>query len=249
MQGQSEGNLSPNGMNDDDRRDLIARQHRALYANDGSYLETDTNTPRAPQQSSGPGSVLSSQGATPREFGSFSMAHGQPLSTDEGAHTKAKDQHQHASKRPSPNPQGGNSHENSTASPASNQASQNFGLFDATTQQSSRTSTSSPGGSPPRQGKGTGQGVAPIGTRPAPPVNAAFGKGRNGTPSQSPLSHGYTANNESLNVRGNNKERATSAASNPTPGGQKEQTSGAWGSGSGVWNNSGNNKNMGAVWG
>ena len=236
-------------MNDDDRRDLIARQHRALYANDAPYFEQDANTPRAAQQTSGSGSALNSQGATPREFGSFSMAQGQQTNIEENGQLSSKDQNQHAQKRPSPNPQGGNSHENSTASPASNQASQNFGLFDSTTQQSSRTSTSSPGGSPPRQGKTVGQGVAPIGTRPAPPGNAAFAKGRNGTPSQSPLSHGYTPNNDSLAVRGGSKDRAPSSASNPTNGGQKEQPTSTWGTGSGVWNNSGNNKNMGAVWG
>lgn len=236
-------------MNEDDRRDLIARQHRALYASDAPYFEQDTNTPRASQQGTGSGKPLSSQSATPREFGSFSMTKGQSQKNEENGQLNPSEQSQHAQKRPSPNPQGGNSHDNSTASPASNQNGQNFGLFEGATQQSSRTSTSSPGGSPQRQGKTGALGVAPIGTRPAPPGNAAFAKGRNGTPSQSPLSHGYATNNDGLNIRGGNNERAPSSASNPTNGAQKEQSTNTWGTGSGVWNNSGNSKNIGAVWG
>ena len=234
-------------MNDDDRRDLIARQHRALYGNETPYIEQDANTPRVPQQTTG--SIgINSQGATPREFGSFSMPQGQAHKGEEAGQLNPPDQNHLGQKRPSPNPQGGTSHENSNASPASNQASQNLGLFESA-QQSSRTSTSSPGGSPPRQGKTTGQGVAPIGTRPTQANNPAFAKGRNGTPSQSPLSHGYTMANDSLNVRGGNNDRAPSSASNPTSGGSKEQPTNTWGSGSGVWGNSGNNKSVNTVWG
>ena len=236
-------------MNDDDRRDLIARQHRALYGNDAPYYDQESNTPKASQPPSGPSSSMGGRGASPREYGSFSLGQGKPQSTDESNQLGSGEQNQHAQKRPSPNPLGGNSHEASTASPASNPNSQNYSIFENPAQQSSRTSTSSPGGSPPRQGKTVGQGVAPIGTRPAQASNPAFANKRTGTPSQSPFSHGYPGTNDNLNIRGGVNDRAPSSASNPTSGAPKEQSTSAWGTGSGVWGNNGNNKSVGAVWG
>jgi hypothetical protein len=135
---------------------------------------------------------------------------------------------------------------NSTSSPSSHQ-SQAFGLFDA--QQASRTSNSSPGGSPPVSGpKVSGPGVAPIGTRPAPnqhqhqhqPAGAALGK-RATTPLPSPLS--YSAYNASEQ----NKIATTSSSSlNPS--------STVTDKGVGIWNNGpwGNTSNQGvqaSVWG
>ena len=250
VQGQSDGSLSPNTMNDDDRRELIARQHRALYGNDAPYYEQEANTPRASQPTSGHNSSIGGRGPSPREYGSFSLGQGQMQTMDESSQLNAGEQNQQGQKRPSPNPQTGNSNENSTASPASNATGQNFGIFESTAQQSSRTSTSSPGVSPPRQAKGPGQSVAPIGTRPPQANNPAFAKGRSGTPSsQSPLGHGYNAHNDALNVRGSANDRAPSSASNPASNAPKEQPTNTWGTGSGVWGNSGNNKSVGAVWG
>ena len=235
-------------MNDDDRRELIARQHRALYGNEGPLYDQDANTPKPSQPTSGHTSAAGGRGPSPREYGSFSLGPGFSQPTDDNAQLNPGDQNQQHQKRPSPKPQTGNSHENSTTSPVSNPTSQNFSIFESGAQQSSRTSTSSPGGSPPRPGKISGSGVAPIGTRPAQASNPAIVNRRSGTPSQSPLSHGFTANNDSLNVRGGN-DRAPSSASNPSSGAPKEQTTSAWGSNSGVWGNSGNNKSVGAVWG
>jgi len=115
---------------------------------------------------------------------------------------------------------------NSTSSPSSNQAN-SFALFD-NAQQSSRTSTSSPGGSPPRQGKPALGSVAPIGTRPAGQVaNPALNK-RSTTPLPSPLSYGFGAgNNDESKV-----DRSTSAASNPST---TPEVGLGWGNKSGVW--------------
>ena len=233
-------------MNEDDRRELIARQHRALYGNDAPFYEEESHTPRP----SNPTGSAGGRGPSPRSYDPFQMGQrqqGNPGNPDEaGLQLNPSEQGQQAGKGPSPKPQQQREHENSTASPASNPPSQNLSLFEAA-QQSSRTSTSSPGGSPPRQGKASGPGVAPIGTRPAQVSNTAFSK-RSGTPSHSPLSYGFTSN-DTLNAPSGGNERSTSSASNPSSGAANETTASAWGTGSGVWGNSSNNKSIGAVWG
>ncbi|KAL9103179.1 MAG: hypothetical protein Q9163_001745 [Psora crenata] len=251
-------------MNEEDRRELIARQHRALYGNETPvYNDDDSHTPRPghPASSAPPG-----RGPSPRSYDPFNSAAGQQQasSDDTGSQLQPNDQGQPAGKGPSPKPQQQQQQQqqqqpqqqqqqqqrdqDSTASPASNPPSQNFNLFEAA-QQSSRTSTSSPGGSPPRQAKSSASGVAPIGTRPAQACNPALSK-RSGTPSQSPLSYGFTST-DTLNAPSGNNERSTSSASNPSSGTAKDSAAGAWGSGSGVWGNSSNNNNksIGAVWG
>ena len=237
-------------MNEEDRRELIARQHRALYGNEAPYYDEESNTPRPSNPTSGPASATGGRGSSPRTYDPFGIGQGQPSgNSDEAGQLNPKEQNQAGGKGPSPKPQQGNSHENSTASPVSNPPSQTFSMFESAAQQSSRTSTSSPGGSPPRQGKTTTSGVAPIGTRPAQVNNPAISNKRSGTPSQSPLSHGFSANNDSLNPRGGGNERSTSSASNPSSGAAKEPTSSTWGTNSGVWGIAGNNKSVGAVWG
>ena len=230
-------------MSDEERRELIARQHRALYGNDGnSFFESgnfgdESHTPRASAQTAGaPASTTSGRGPSPLTYNSFGITQNQvqPVASE----PTAEQSQQQAPAGPSPKPQPQRSRANSTSSPASNP--QSFSLFENTAQQSSRTSTSSPGGSPPRQVKSAtapiGTGVAPIGTRPVQnqAVNPVLNK-RSTTPLPSPLSYGF-APNESLTAISTGNERSTSAASNP-PAGVKDSTVGsmAWGSSSGVW--------------
>lgn len=102
---------------------------------------------------------------------------------------------------------------NSTSSPSSGQGQAgNFSVFEA--QQSSRASTSSPGGSPPRAGKPT---TAPIGTRPSgnQAANANLTKQRSTTPLPSPLSYGVSSV-EDIKAEKTNGDRSTSASSNPS---------------------------------
>jgi hypothetical protein len=239
-QGKADRAISPNTMNDEDRRELIARQHRALYGNDGgSFYESvtfgeESNTPRPTAQSAGTPKSAAGRGPSPLGLG---LNQAQPQS----AHPENQVQHpaaeqnqagqQSTTKGPSPQPQQPRSRANSTSSPLSNP--QNFSLFDNATQQSSRTSTSSPGGSPPRQVK---VATAPIGTRPnlAQVTNPALSK-RATTPLPSPLSYGF-APTETLSSGTSGNERSTSAASNPSTS-AKEPNMGsmAWGSNSGVW--------------
>ena len=261
-QNKSDRANSPNAMNEDDRRELIARQHRALYGNDGgSFYEgghfgQESHTPRpATQPPAAPTSATSARGPSPLAYNSFGLNQNQapqPANKEATGHFSGLEQSQQPQQPqqsqqsgpagPSPKPQQQRSRANSTSSPASNP--QSFSLFESAAQQSSRTSTSSPGGSPPRPAKSATKsatlpmsaGVAPIGTRPAQNQggNPILNK-RATTPLLSPLSYGF-APNESLTTSSAGNERSTSAASNPSAGAKDSNMGGtAWGTGSAVW--------------
>lgn len=232
-------------MNEEDRRELIARQHRALYGNESGNLGDESHTPRAANPTSGNISA-GGQGPSPRSYDPYAMG----KSAAQGAIAEAVGQfniNESGPAEPSPKPLQGRPRADSTSSPASNPPSQNFSLFENAAQQSSRTSTSSPGGSPPRQAKTSNPGVAPIGTRPTQNANPTLTK-RSTTPSPSPLGYGFTNNdNQNLNANSNGNERSTSAASNPSN--SKDASVGAgptWGTGSAVW---GNKSLQASVWG
>lgn len=244
-QGKSERSISPNTMNEEDRRELIARQHRALYGNEGvsyyegnSFGEDDHATRPHIQQAGPPSSAIGGRGPSPMAYNAFGMSQeqNQNLSSEVGQQYTGNEHS--TGKGPSPKPQQTRSRANSTSSPASN--AQGFRVFDNAAQQSSRTSNSSPGGSPPRQIKSStapiGSGVAPIGTRPAQgqAVNPALSK-RSTTPLPSPLSYAF-APSETAAANNIADERSTSAASNPQSGAKESSISNMnWGSNSGVW--------------
>ena len=244
-------------MNEEDRRELIDRQRRALYGNESApYIEggnfaDESHTPRPTNTASG-SAKPAGRGPSPRTYDPYAMGQNaaQNMIADAGGQLSANDS---APTGPSPKPLQGRSRADSTASPASNPTSQNFSLFENAAQQSSRTSTSSPGGSPPRQAKTSNPGVAPIGTRPSQnqTSNATLTKGST-TPSPSPLGYGFTNNeNQNLSVISNGNERSTSAASNQAGGNSKDSSMGGsigWGNGSGVWGSS-NKSIQASVWG
>lgn len=202
-------------MSEEERRELIARQRSALYG-EGPYPETGGFTDES--GTTRPGTQGSNPSATRHSPLGFTLPNGSAENGTEQSQTQPQQQRSRA---------------NSTSPPSSNPA--NFILFD-NTQQSSRTSTSSPGGSPPRQGKAaTGSSVAPIGTRPTQAANPALNK-RSTTPLPSPLSYGFAATEESGNNMNNGNttsDRTTSTASNPS--GAAQDVGLGWGSKSGVW--------------
>ncbi|KAK7720238.1 hypothetical protein SLS57_005646 [Botryosphaeria dothidea] len=234
---KSDRSMSPNAMSEEDRRDLIARQHRALYG-ETSNLYTD-GTVRQSSQDARVATSLAGRGPSPLAFDPFGMqTGGDPavqMPVRDGKDSNAGVQRSRA---------------NSTSSPSSNHNA-SFSLFD-NAQQSSRTSNSSPtGGSPPRGGvKSSGSaGVAPIGTRPTPAsgqaANPALNK-RSTTPLPSPLSYGFTASDQQGN------ERSASTSSNPSSSvTDKGGVAGlGWGSNSGVWGSSKSSLGVQAsVWG
>lgn len=215
--------MSPagSGMSEDERRELIARQRNALYGEGAAYAENggfdENGIPRPATRGSGTHSSAAMRGHSPLTYDHFNaQANQSETAPVENPATQGQQ----------------DSRAESTSSPSSNPQT-SFSLFESAAQQSSRTSTSSPGGSPPRQGKGpTSSGVAPIGTRPigqAP--NPALNKARSTTPLPSPLSYGFAASEDNNVEKDNN--RATSAASNPHQGPQDAGL--GWGSKSAVW--------------
>lgn len=221
--------MSPNTMNEDDRRELIARQHRALYGeNSALYSNNPTSSQDVRVQSAG-----ANRGASPLAFDPFGTQAQtitgeatvqMPPRADKDAASGAQEARSNSNSSPS--------HQN----PA-------FGLFEA--QQASRTSNSSPGGSPPVAGpnKANGSGVAPIGTRPTSsqhqPAGAPLGK-RATTPLPSPLSY------NAYNVSEQKTVATTSSSLNPS--------STITDKGAAIWNNGpwGNTPNQGvqaSVWG
>ncbi|KAK4168764.1 hypothetical protein QBC43DRAFT_106031 [Cladorrhinum sp. PSN259] len=200
--------LSPGSMSEEDRRKLISQQRSALY--EGGYLE-DSGSPRSGlPPPSGPSSM---RGPSPL---AYEYGHGRvpPIHTDTGSAAEAGQQ--------GPQSAGAieRSRANSNSSPQSNPTGSK-GVFDSPAgQQPTRTSASSPGGSPPRQGTlggKSGQGsVAPIGTRPSvtsAATNSALNK-RSTTPLPSPLSQGYSASGNDENAPKNSG--STNAAATTT---------------------------------
>ncbi|KAI9712098.1 MAG: hypothetical protein M1820_001807 [Bogoriella megaspora] len=245
---KSDRSMSPNAMSEEERRELIARQHRALYGNESQLYTGEGSTPRqGPQDAriaTNPATGRGNSGGSPLAFDPFGTQN--PGSAVEpSVQMPPRDQIQKQDQTAAGKQ---NSRRNSNSSPSSQPNS--YSLFE-NAQQSSRTSTSSPAGSPPLAGNKsqTTTGPAPIGTRPAQSQNPSAGSGglkqRSTTPLPSPLSYGFTANDQN-----NSNERSTSAASNPNQNvTEKNVGLGGWGSNSGVW---GTSKNLGvqaSVWG
>lgn len=215
--------MSPTTMSEEDRRDLIARQHRALYGDGSSLYGAEGTSPRPASQDVRASQPGGARGASPLAFDPYGV---QASSTGEGAvQMPPRD------------------HVNSTTSPASNSTTQqSFGLMSGA-QQSSRTSNSSPRGESPPPGAQQGAkgstpavGVAPIGTRPAaqaPPTNQR---------ATTPLTPSALSKDE----------RSTSALSNPSMGENNNKGVGglgAWGGNSGVWGSGKNLAVQPSVWG
>ncbi|CAN9292104.1 unnamed protein product [Alternaria alternata] len=208
---KSDRSMSPNAMNEEERRELIARQHRALYGETSTlYNSNPTSSQDVRVQTSQAG-----RGPSPLAFDPFGMQV-QNVSGEGSVQMPPRD------KDVAGNAQ--DARANSTSSPSGSQ-NPAFNLFDA--QQANRTSNSSPGGSPPVPGqKSNGSGVAPIGTRPQnqnlQQPGGAMGKRAN-SPLPSPL--GYN----SYNASEQNNMSTTSASMNPS--------STVTDKGVGIWNN------------
>lgn len=222
-------------MSEEDRRELIARQHRALYGDSSSLYNADGTAARTASQDARVPSAA--RGSSPLAFDPFSAQAQAAAGGDGAVQMPPRDR------------------ANSTASPAgAAPAQQSFALLND--QQSRRTSNSSPSGSPPlAQGpKGALAGVAPIGTRPvqAPGAAAALNK-RSTTPlTPSSLSYGFSSA-ESQNPTAPphiKDERSTSSASNPALADKNVGgLGGAWGGNTGVWGKNALGSAQASVWG
>jgi hypothetical protein len=221
--------MSPNAMSEDERRELIARQHRALYGESSSlYNNNPTSSQDVRVNSSG-----ANRGPSPLAFDPFGMQSSN-ASNESAVQMPARDKDSAGGAQ--------EARANSNSSPNSNQ-NPAFSLFE-NAQQASRTSNSSPGGSPPRQGqKSNGSGVAPIGTRPTTnqgqPAGAPLSK-RATTPLPSPLSYSYNASEQNNGAATSGSLNASSTITDKGP---------IWGNKTGVWGNTPSQGVQASVWG
>lgn len=216
-------------MSEEDRRELIARQHRALYGDNSALYGAEGGAPRPQSQDVRVSSA--GRGPSPLAFDPYGA---QSQTGMEGAVQMP------------PRDRG-----NNTASPVSAQTTQQSYSLLSDAQQSSRTSDSSPGGSPPpSQGqKGGASGVAPIGTRPTQAQNSVGGLNKRSTTPLTPSSLSYGFNADSRNPDSAKDERSTSAASNPPPVDKSVSGLGGWGTNSAVWGSGKNLAVQPSVWG
>lgn len=265
---KSDRSMSPAAMSEESRRELIARQHRALYGNESSAFYPsgglgDDSQPSGPSNTAATGP----RGSSPRgvdPFGGLGQSHGQPSSdhpglTPAGAPTQSNVAHQPRSRA------------NSTSSPNSNANPASYVMFEPNpAQQQQSSSTPSPGGgvtdSPTSRQNSNTTSVGPIGTRPGPPTtqapNPALNK-RSTTPLPSPLSYGYASNEAVTSAGGNTNSNGIDKIASSTPNPAHTTSSGAsgsgkkepnnvslgWGNGSGVWRSKGSLGVQASVWG
>lgn len=242
---KSDRSVSPAAVSEESRRDLLSRQHRALYGCDSPAFFAATFDDSARPDSQTPSSA-GVRGPSPRSVDPF----GHPMGGQ-------------------PNPDGiaqvlsSPSRANSTSSPSSG-INPMFGKYEGP--EPPVTSSSSPGAdssshqAPSKTATGPIGFVGPIGSRPAqqtgsvPVSNPALNK-RSTTPLPSPLGFGFTPNEAALPGTGN--ERSASSASNPSasasagmPGPKDPSGAGlGWGNGSGVWGSKNGLGVQASVWG
>ncbi|PGG98598.1 hypothetical protein AJ80_09507 [Polytolypa hystricis UAMH7299] len=234
---KSERSLSPAAMTEESRRDLIARQHRALYGNEspffpnGSLPSDDHHNARADNQTAATPTTTAPGARGPSPRGDpFGLGQNQGQGPSEGAGQGPPG----AAIGPSPVAPQPRSRSNSTSSPSTGAKPSGFNVYDSNpNQQQTHTSSSSPiggtSGSPANRQPGSkpsATAVGPIGSRPAQQqaganqANATFGKGSTTASLSSPLGYGFTPNNEVNNTFAANSnylgnERSSSSASNP----------------------------------
>lgn len=217
---KSDRSLSPSTLSEEGRRDLIARQHRALYGEATGMMSPSEEVPRDQAGNMNAPIGAGPRGPSPRAMDPFGAPGQAPPSE--------------ASQDPSRG--------DKTTSP-SGQAAPGFGAFEG----KSATPPTGEAGQHSRQlSKSTTApltgGMAPIGSRPNP-QNQGLNK-RTTSPLPSTLGYGFGSNDPS-NER-SNSSNSNSNSSAPKEG-SNNAGMGAWGTGSGVW---GSNKiGATSVWG
>lgn len=212
--------MSPGAMSEDERQDGVPLEE----GNPSRGTNPNSNGPSAPGSNAG-----GTRGPSPMSsaFDPFGHQNGK---IDSNAAQTSGDQNQTGNAISPPI----RSRTNSASSPSSKSAS--FSLFDNAQAQSSRTSASSPGGSPPRSQRVsttpvTSLGVAPIGTRPnAQNQSGVANNGKRASPPLNSPRYGLQQENDPFN----NKERSSPAPSNNSaPNGQGDglDWSKVWGPG------------------
>ncbi|KAJ5562625.1 hypothetical protein N7461_001386 [Penicillium sp. DV-2018c] len=242
---KSDRSTSPAAVSEDSRRELLARQHRALYGNEspaffppGAF--SDDNS-RAESQAGGGTPSSGVRGSSPRTVDPFGLTQGTAANADATTGLQSPPR------------------ANSTSTPNS---AMNGGFTEQPV-----TSASSPDADSPSSRQASAKpsagpigSVGPIGSRPAPgqtsapPSNPAL-KQRSITPLPSPLGLGFTPAESTAGVPTERTSSAgpmpptTSAAGAP---GAKDSAGGVglgWSNGSGVWSSKSGLGVQASVWG
>ncbi|KAJ5165106.1 uncharacterized protein N7500_006936 [Penicillium coprophilum] len=239
---KSDRSTSPAAVSEDSRRELLARQHRALYGNESpAFFPPGAFSDDNPRPDSQAGGTPSSgvRGSSPRAMDPFGLTQASATSDATGLQSPSR--------------------ANSTSSPTS--------AINASFGEQPVTSASSPGADSPssrqvssKPAAGPIGSVGPIGSRPAPgqtsapTANPALNK-RSITPLPSPLGLGFTPTDSTA---GPATERTSSAGPSPDvtsaaggPG-TKDQAGGVglgWSNGSGVWSSKSGLGVQASVWG
>lgn len=239
---KSDRSVSPAAINEESRRELLARQHRALYGNDspaffppGSFADENS---RVDNPAGGTPSSVGVRGPSPRSVDPFGLTQSPGHGNADGIVSPSR--------------------ANSTSSPSSGINPVLGGSEVPVTSASPRADSPSSRQMPSKSTTGPIGSVGPIGSRPmqqvgsVPVTNPALNK-RSTTPLPSPLGFGFTPNEAVLH--GN--ERSTSSASNPSgpvpvgmPGPKDPSAVGlGWGNGGGVWGSKTGLGVQASVWG
>ncbi|KAJ5637182.1 hypothetical protein N7490_007061 [Penicillium lividum] len=219
---KSDRSLSPAAVSEDSRRDLLARQHRALYGNESPAffppgpLPDDNSRPES-QAAGTPSSAA--RGASPRGVDPFGI--NQVLAVADGA----------------PGLQS-TSRANSTSSPSS---AINAGFSEQP------VPTSSPGNTSQAPTK---LNAGPIGSRVGPQTSASANPNKRATtPMSSSLGYGYTPGEANSNERTTSAAPNPSVTATTSP---KDSAGGVglgWSNGSGVWGSKSGLGVQASVWG
>ncbi|KAL9616270.1 MAG: hypothetical protein Q9160_008849 [Pyrenula sp. 1 TL-2023] len=228
---KSDRSMSPSAVSEEGRRELIARQQRALYGNEAppffqpGGFEDSTSRPETQGSAGPPSAGPGMRGSSPRARDPFGVNPNTGKTTTVDSNN-VPSLPQEGSKANDP-------------SPASGTAPSAFGAFDQAPPQSNKPASPNGGESPSRQAQKSatapiGSAMGPIGSRPQQAGVQSLNKR-----STTPLTYGKGSND-------NTTERSASAASNPS--GAAKEPNNVWGNGSGVW---GTKSSLGAtsVWG
>ena len=227
---KSDRSLSPAAMSEESRRELIARQHRALYGSDSpAFFPHGEDGQRPENQPSTTPTLATTGGPSSRAVDPFSP---------EAAAAVAG---------PSPVAAQTKSPTNSTSSPSSSANAAAYGF---------NTSASSPGGSAP-DAKAPAPSVGPIGSRPAQPAttqapNPALNK-RSTTPLPSPLAYGFSPSEAKPGATENAGLATPSTQAPAAPGATGNESSPGvglgWSGGNNVWRSKNSLGVQASVWG
>lgn len=227
---KSDRSLSPAAMSEESRRELIARQHRALYGSDSpAFFPNGEDGQRPENQPSTTPTLATTSGQSPRAVDPFSPETAPTVTGPSPVATQTK------------------SPTNSTSSPSSSANAAAYGF----------NTSASPAGDSTPDAKAPASSVGPIGSRPAQPAttqapNPALNK-RSTTPLPSPLAYGFSPSDANASATENPALTTPSTQAPASSGASGNESSPGvglgWSGGNNVWRSKNSLGVQASVWG